>query len=101
MNVDELERRLVCLTSMRRVWRTRCVTPRSARRPWLTYAKLSALTGIAQETLRSIGSRVGYNVTLATVERICRALEVPFHDMVEMIDDPPKRKRTTKKRTRR
>jgi hypothetical protein len=34
--------------------------------------------------------RVGYN---ATVEKICRALEVSFHDLLEMIDDPPKPKR--------
>jgi DNA-binding Xre family transcriptional regulator len=36
---------------------------------------------------------VGYNVTITTIERICRALEVPLHDMLEMIDEPPKAKR--------
>lgn len=70
---------------------------RTGRR--LTYAGLAELSGVGEGTLSSIGSRVGYNVTLATVEKICRALEVSFHDMVEMIDDPakPKHKRTPKR----
>ena len=66
----------------------------------LTYARLAEMSGVAEGTLNSIGSRLGYNVTLATVEKICRALEVSFHDLLEMIDDPPKPKRTPK-RTRR
>ena len=65
----------------------------------MTYAKLSALTGISQETLRSIGSRLNYRPTLGNVEKLCRALDVPLHDLLELIDDPPKpkRKRTQKK----
>ncbi len=55
----------------------------------MTYPKLSKLTGIATQTLRSIGSRKGYNTSLANVEKICRALDVPLHDMLEMIDYPP------------
>lgn len=41
----------------------------------VTYESLSETTGIAVATLQSLGSRQGYNATLATVERICRALE--------------------------
>ncbi len=63
----------------------------------MTYERLADLTGIAHSTLRSIGSRLGYRPTLANVEKLCRALEVPLHDMLEMIDDPPKPKRTKKK----
>ena len=59
----------------------------------VTYAKLAELSGVAKGTLSSIGSRVGYNVTLVTVEKISRALGVPFHDMVEVIEDPPKPKK--------
>ena len=62
----------------------------------LTYESLAKLTGIAQTTLQSIGCRDDYNATLATVEKICRALEVPLQDMLEMIDDPPKPKRREK-----
>ena len=56
----------------------------------MTYAKLAGLTGISQETLRSIGSRLGYAPTFATVEKLCLALDVPLHDMLELIPDPPK-----------
>ncbi len=59
----------------------------------VTYAKLAEMSGVAEGTLNSIGSRLAYNVTLATVEKICRALEISFHDLLEMIDDPPKPKR--------
>jgi DNA-binding Xre family transcriptional regulator len=64
---------------------------RTGRR--ITYATLSEMSGVGEGTLGSIGSRVGYNVTITTIERICRALEVPLHDMLEMIDEPPKAKR--------
>ncbi len=63
----------------------------------MTYKILAEMSGVAQPTLHSIGSRDDYNATLATIEKICRALDVPLHDMLEMIDDPPKRKRTNKK----
>jgi transcriptional regulator with XRE-family HTH domain len=59
----------------------------------VTYARLAEMSGVAQGTLSSIGSRVGYNVTLVTVEKIAHALGVPFHELVEQIDDPPKPKR--------
>ena len=66
----------------------------------ITYEELSARTGLASGTLQSIATRKGYLPTLANVEKMCRALEVPFHDMVEMIDDPPKPKRQPKKKRR-
>ena len=56
----------------------------------MTYEKLAEVTGIAHSTLRSIGSRLGYTPTFANVEKLCRTLDVPLHDMLEMIDDPPK-----------
>ncbi len=58
----------------------------------MTYERLAELTGIAHSTLRSIGSRLGYRPTLANVEKLCRTLEVPLHDLLELIDDPPKPK---------
>ncbi len=58
----------------------------------LTYAGLAEMSGVGEGTLSSIGSRVGYNVTVEPIEKICRALDVPLHEMLEMIDDPPKRK---------
>ncbi len=64
----------------------------------MTYERLADLTGIAHSTLRSIGSRLGYRPTLANVEKLCRTLDVPLHEMLEMIDDPPKRKRGAKRK---
>lgn len=66
----------------------------------LTYARLAELSDVGEGTLSSIGSRLAYNVTLATVENIRRALDVPLPDLLEVIDDPPKRKRTAKKKKR-
>jgi DNA-binding Xre family transcriptional regulator len=65
----------------------------------VTYAKLAALTGISQETLRSIGSRLDYRPSLGNVEKLCRALDVTPGVLLELIDDPPKpkRKRTGRK----
>ena len=64
----------------------------------MTYQILAERSGIAQGTLEVIGSKVGYNATVATLEKICRALDVTFGDLLELIDDPPKRKRTKKKK---
>ena len=74
----------------------------------LTYAELAEMSGVAEDTLSSISSRFRYQPNLTTVEKICRALDYPLHDLLEMIDDPPepepdpktakKRSKTTKKK---
>ncbi len=64
----------------------------------ITYARLAEVSGVGEGTLNSIGSRLDYQANLATVERISRALDVPLHKLLEMIDDPPKPKRRTKKK---
>ena len=66
----------------------------------ITYDHLAQSTGIAVGTLQQIGSRLDYHPTLANVEKLCRALDVPLHEMLEMIDDPPKPKRTSEKKKR-
>ncbi len=68
---------------------------RSDRR--ITYAELAERTGISTQTLSSIGSRRRYRPGLDTIEKLCRALNVPLHEMLEMIDDPPKRKASPRK----
>lgn len=51
--------------------------------------------------MRTIGWRDDYNATLATLKRICWALDVAPGDMLEIVPHPPKPKRTKKKtRTR-
>jgi hypothetical protein len=55
----------------------------------ISYEDVSEMTGIPTETLRSIGGRTGYHCSVARIEILCRALDVPLHNMLEMIDDPP------------
>ncbi len=62
----------------------------------MTYQILSERTGIAKGTLEVIGKRLGYNATIATLEKICLALSVDFGDLLEIIPDPPRR--TSKKK---
>ena len=66
----------------------------------MTYKKLGELTGISNSTLRKIGGGLAHHTTLANIETLCRALDVPPGDMLELIDDPPKRKRATTKKRR-
>ncbi len=63
----------------------------------VTYEILAEMTGIAKGTLHHIGSRDDYNATLATLEKICWALDVTPADLLELIDDRPKTKRTAKR----
>lgn len=63
----------------------------------MTYEILAEQTGLAKGTLHNIGSHVGYNATLATIERICLALDVTPGFLLEIIPDPPKPKRSQKK----
>lgn len=62
----------------------------------MTYEILAERTGLAKGTLNNIGSRDDYNATLATIEKICRALDVSPGDLLEIIDNPPKPKRKRK-----
>jgi DNA-binding Xre family transcriptional regulator len=59
----------------------------------LTYARLAEMSGVGEGTLNSIGSRLNYQANLATVEKICRALNLGPGELLELVDDPPKRKR--------
>jgi DNA-binding Xre family transcriptional regulator len=59
----------------------------------MTYRILAELSGVAEPTLHSIGSREHYNATLATIEKVCWALDVAPGDLLELIDDRPKPKR--------
>ena len=50
--------------------------------------------------MRTIASRDDYNATLELIEKLCRALDVTPAGLLELIDDPPKAKRTAKKKRR-
>ncbi len=62
----------------------------------MTYKKLSEMTGISESSLRKTGSILSYHPTWDNVETLCRTLDVPLHDLLELIDDPPKPKRPKK-----
>ena len=72
----------------------------------LSYLRLSEMSGVAEGTLNSIASRIDYNPNLSTIDKLCRALDVPIHKMLEIIDDPPasktkpKSKPKSKKKTK-
>lgn len=63
----------------------------------MTYAKLSQETGIAEITLRKAGSKLGYRMSMASIEKICRALQATPGDLLELIDDPPEPEPSPKK----
>ncbi len=58
---------------------------RTGRR--MTYESLAAATGISVATLQSLGSRPGYNATLSTIGKLCRALECTPGDLLELVAD--------------
>ena len=63
----------------------------------VTYELLSEWSGVPMQTLASIGSRPNYNATLATMGKICDALEISLEELVERLPDkPPKPKRRKK-----
>ena len=53
----------------------------------VTYESLAEATGISLAALQSMGTRTDYNPTIATVERICRALECQPGDLLELVDN--------------
>ena len=53
----------------------------------LTYESLSAMTGISVDTLQSLAARPGYNTTLSTVEKLCKALQCSPGDLLELSTD--------------
>ena len=71
---------------------------RRRTRERMTYGKLAAATGIAESTLKKIGSSLTHHTTLANIEKLCRALNVTPGDLLELIDDRPKPKRRAKKK---
>ena len=66
----------------------------------LTYVELAKLADVGEGTVSSIASRPGYNVSIQTIDKLCRALEVPLHQMLEIVDDPPKSKRKRKSKAK-
>ncbi len=66
----------------------------------MTYEILASRTGLAKGTLENIGGRRKHHANLSTIAEICGALGIAPGDLLELIEDPPKPKRTTKKKRR-
>ena len=66
----------------------------------MTYEILAKRTGLAAGTLQNMGSRPGYHASLATLAKICVALDVLPGDLLELMDDPPKQKKRKKKKAK-
>ena len=48
----------------------------------ITYGRLAKMTGLSRQTLESLSSRPGYNTTLVTVAKLCRALDCQPGDLL-------------------
>ena len=48
----------------------------------MTYERLAQLTGLSRQTLESVASRPGYNSTVDTIDRLCRALNCKPGDLL-------------------
>ena len=48
----------------------------------ITYERLALLTGLSRRTLESLASRPGYNSTLETIAKLCRALDCQPGDLL-------------------
>ena len=56
----------------------------------VTYRTLAERTGLAAETLAVIGGvQARSNPTLATIDKICAALDVSVEELLERVPDPP------------
>lgn len=53
----------------------------------LTYAALASAAGVSVATLESLGSRSGYNATLNTVGKLCRALHCSPGELLEIVPE--------------
>lgn len=60
----------------------------------LTYEKLAQRTGLSRTTLEALASRPGYNTTVATIEKLCIALECEPRDLLERIPDTVTKRNT-------
>lgn len=53
----------------------------------MSYERLADMTGLSRSTLESLGSRAGYNATLATVDAVCLALGCGPGDLLVQSSD--------------
>ncbi len=55
----------------------------------IQYEEISQHTGISRQTLSRIATKRGYNLTLDTIERLCKYFGCKIEEFVMIIPDPP------------
>ena len=55
----------------------------------MTYERLAQATGLSRRTLESLASRPGYNSTLDTIAKLCRALGCRPSDLLVLDSERP------------
>jgi DNA-binding Xre family transcriptional regulator len=50
----------------------------------MTYEMLAERTGLSRATIESMATRVGYNASLRTIAKLCRALDCSPSDLLEL-----------------
>ena len=66
----------------------------------LSYAQLADRSGLARATIESLASRSAYNTTLATIDKLCGALECNLTDLVHYESGVDQRSGRMKRATR-
>ena len=66
----------------------------------LSYAGLAERSGVARATVESLTSRSVYNTTLATIDKLCGALECSLTDLVQYEPTPDQSSSKKKRRKR-
>ena len=57
----------------------------------LTYELIAKMTGISKATIEAIASRPGYNTSLASIEKLCKALDCTPGDLLELLPNEKKK----------
>ena len=67
----------------------------------MTYALLAERTGLSPQTFAQIATATNHGATLATIEKICWALDTTPAELLELFPDTPrkaKKKKTSRKK---
>lgn len=66
----------------------------------MTYEILARRTGLSEGTLQNIGGSRKTGANLSTLAKICGALRITPGELLELVEDPPKAKHKTKRKTK-
>ncbi len=67
----------------------------------ITYEILAERTGLSSQTFAQIATARNHGASLATIEKICLALETTPGELLQLIPDTPRKSKKKKKATSR